>query len=165
MSEHKQGNHHNGSNVRELRKMTDGQLVEEVASDDETQRLQSEAELQRRLGHRIARLNRTLLFVGVLMFLMDLVLIVMAYVWLRPRVDVSQAWRRASDWDVEELRRRAGGMIGGAGDVVISAREVAGQGLQAAAPMVEAAGQKLLGAEKMAERSMETAAKRISALR
>lgn len=164
MSEHKQGNHHNRASVRELRDMSDKQLVEEVASDDEAQRLQSEAELQRRLGQRIARLNRTLLFFTGLMFLMDLVLIGLAYVWLRPRVDVSQAWKKASDWDLQDVRKRAGGVIGGAGEVIGSAREVAGHGLQAAAPVVEAAGHKLVGAEKLAERGVEKAGKRFAAL-
>jgi hypothetical protein len=165
MSEHKQGNHHNRSSVRELRGMSDKQLVEEVASEDETQRLQSEAELQRRLAHRIARLNRTLVFVAGLMFLMDLVLIGLAYVWLRPRVDMGEAWKRASDLDLQDVRRRAGGVVTGAGDVVLSAREVAGQSLQAAAPVVEAAGQRLIGAEKLAERSIERAGKRMATLR
>jgi hypothetical protein len=75
---------------------------------------------------------------------MDLVLIGLAYVWLRPRLDVGHALKRASDVvDLHDMRRRAGHVIEGAGEVLESARETAGQGLHAAGTGLEKAGWKM----------------------
>lgn len=144
MTKGKNGNGHKHSLMEELRSMSDVQLVEEVASEDEAHRLQSEAELQRRLSERVAGLNRTMIMMtGVILF-MNVVLMGLAYLWLKPRLDMGHALKRASDVvDLHDVRRRAGGVIGGAGDVLESARETAGHSLHAASSGLEKAGSRI----------------------
>jgi hypothetical protein len=148
-------------------------LVEEVASEDETLRLRSEAELQRRLSEKIARLNRTMLYMTGIVFLMDIALLAVAYVWLRPRIDAAETWKKAAESvDLKDIRRRATGVLGEAGEWVGTARETAAHGLDAAGSGLEAAGhglvsagQGLLSAEKLAEKGLKTARGRVTALR
>lgn len=158
MSREKKGNNHKHGGLRELRKMSDVQLVDEVASEDEAVRVQSEAELQRRLSERVARLNRTLLLMTGVLVLMDGILIALAYRWMKPRMAATEAWRRAGGMvDLQLARRRAGDVVEGAGQAFESAREAAGHGIQAATSSLEAAGHGLVGAERIAGRRLQTA--------